>query len=349
MVKRIALVLLVALLLLAALVARFFMPSTGFPEAEKLLYIRTGATDKQAVLDSLTRNQIIRHPRSFELLASRMNTWNKIRPGRYSIRQGMSLYEISRLLRSGEQAPFNLTIPKLRLPEQLAALVGRHFETDSAAMMDFLKRSPLLDSAGLDSTTVLLAVFPDTYQFFWTASPEQIFRRLQRHAEQIWNESRLAKAEQLGLEPRQVQILASIIEEETNYHEEKPLMASVYINRLRRGMPLGADPTVKFALGDFSLRRIYHKHLAVTSPYNTYRNKGLPPGPICTPSLISLDAVLSAPQTDYLFFVAKQDFSQGHVFTTNYRDHLRHARAYQQALNQRQRGRNAKIREESLE
>src|SRR5690606_37360257 len=139
--------------------------------------------------------------------------------------------------------------------------------------------------------------------------------KLFRQYEKVWNTERKSKAEALGLDPTTTYILASIIEEETNDNKEKGLMASVYLNRLARGMHLGADPTVKFALRDFGLKRIYAKHLATESPYNTYRNKGLPPGPICTPSLRTVDEVLNSPKTDYLFFVAKKDFSQGHVFT----------------------------------
>jgi len=180
------------------------------------------------------------------------------------------------------------------------------------------------------------AVFPDTYRYHWTASPATIFEKLYKQYKKIWNEERKVKAKALGITPTQAYILASIIEEETNMQEDKPLMASVYINRLKKGIRLGADPTVKFAVGDFELRRIYQKHLLTDSPYNTYRYAGLPPGPICTPTLKTLDAVLNAPNTNYLYFVAKSDFSQRHEFSETYSEHLKYARLYQEALNKLQ-------------
>jgi UPF0755 protein len=160
-------------------------------------------------------------------------------------------------------------------------------------------------------------------------------KRLQTEQQNFWEKNnRLQKAESLGFTPKQVYTIASIVEEETNKHNEKGNIASVYINRFHKGMPLGADPTVKFALKDFGLKRIYHKHLQVESPFNTYRNQGLPPGPICTPSPKTIDAVLNAPKTDYIFFVAKSDFSGYHTFATNYADHLRYAKEYQKALDE---------------
>ena len=176
-------------------------------------------------------------------------------------------------------------------------------------------------------------VIPNTYSFYWTATVTKIFDKLKAEQENFWDKNnRLQKAETLGFTPTQVYTIASIVEEETNKQDEKGNIASVYINRYHKGMPLGADPTVKFALKDFSLKRIYNKHLQVVSPFNTYRNRGLPPGPICTPSAKTIDAVLDAPKTDYIFFVAKSDFSGYHTFTTNYTDHLRVAKEYQLAL-----------------
>jgi UPF0755 protein len=244
----------------------------------------------------------------------------------------MSLLQIARMLRNGRQVPVNLVITKLRTKENLAALVGKKFETDSAAFDSFLGNNDSLKAFGLDTNTVMTAVFPNTYTYLWTTKPSGIFKKLFAEYKKVWNDERVRKAESQGLNPTTAYILASIIEEETTYDPDKGLMASVYINRLAKNINLGADPTVKFALRNFALKRIYEKHLAVESPYNTYRNKGLPPGPICTPSLKTLDDVLNAPKTDYLFFVAKKDFSQGHVFTSNYREHLKYAREYRQAL-----------------
>ncbi len=342
MFKKIAFAAIALALIGLAVAGRFLVSNTTFSEESQYLYIHTGRANKDNVMKLLEEQHLIKNPRSFEWLATRMKVWRNIRPGRYEVKKGVNLLDLARMLRSGVQSPINLTINKIRTKENLAALVEGKFETDSAAIIAFLNNNEALETFQLDTNTVMTAVFPNTYTYLWTASPETIFRKLYREYEKIWNEERRAKADSLGLTPTTAYILASIIEEETTYHDEKRLMASVYLNRLSRGMPLGADPTVKFALRDFGLRRIYTKHLTVESPYNTYRNKGLPPGPICTPSLRTLDEVLKAPSTDYLFFVAKKDFSQGHVFTSRYSDHLKYAREYQRALNQQQKQKKAR-------
>jgi UPF0755 protein len=178
-------------------------------------------------------------------------------------------------------------------------------------------------------------VIPNTYTMFWNTKTSRILQRLKTEKENFWEKNnRLKKASDLGFTPEQVYTIASIVEEETNKQDEKGNVASVYINRYEKGMRLGADPTVKFALQDFGLKRIYQKHLQVQSPYNTYRVSGLPPGPICSPSSKTIDAVLNAPETDYLFFVAKSDFSGYHTFSTSYAEHLLHAKEYQKALDE---------------
>jgi UPF0755 protein len=179
-------------------------------------------------------------------------------------------------------------------------------------------------------------IIPDTYILNWNTSVKKILQRLSKEKDKFWHEdNRLTKANNLGFTPKQVYTLASIVEEETNKNDEKGNIASVYINRYKKGMPLGADPTIKFALKDFGLKRILYGHLQVTSPYNTYKNTGLPPGPICTPSEKTIDAVLDAPTTNYLFFVARSDFSGYHHFSSSYAEHEQYAKQYQQALNER--------------
>jgi UPF0755 protein len=250
------------------------------------------------------------------------------------------------MLRNGRQSPVNLTITKVRTKENLASLIGKKFEVDSAAVMGFLNNPDTLRRYQLDTNTVMTTVFPNTYTYLWTTPVNGIFKKLFAEYKKVWTEERKRKADSMGLSQTQAYILASIIEEETNNNQEKGLIASVYLNRLAKNMNLGADPTVKFALRNFALKRIYEKHLAIESPYNTYRKKGLPPGPICTPSLTTLDLVLNAPKTDYLFFVAKKDFTQGHVFTSNYQEHLKYAREYQQALNAQEQLKQKGAREE---
>lgn len=334
MLKKFLYALLAIALIVMILVGRFFFSNTIFSEKAKYLYIYTGRATKEAVMTSITGENMLRNPRSFVFLAQQMDVWKTIRPGRYEIKKGMSLFEIARMLRNGRQSPVNLVITKIRTKENLAALVGKKFEIDSAQFISFLNNNDSLKKYNLDSNSVMTTIFPNTYTYLWTTGAPGIYRKLYAEYKKVWTDERKQKAESQNLTPTTAYILASIIEEETTYNEEKGLMASVYINRLAKNINLGADPTVKFALRNFALKRIYEKHLAIESPYNTYRNKGLPPGPICTPSLRTLDEVLNAPKTNYLFFVAKKDFSQGHVFTSNYREHLRYAREYQQALNQ---------------
>jgi UPF0755 protein len=254
-----------------------------------------------------------------------------VKAGKYEIRKDMSLLNIVRMLHNGRQAPVRLVITKLRTRESLAALIGRKLECDSARTMHFFESNDSLASYGLDSNTFMTAVFPDTYTYFWNTSPGAVYGKMFGVYKAWWTPERRQRAQELGLNPAKAYILASIIEEETNKDEDKAKIASVYLNRLAKGMKLGADPTVKFALHDFELKRIYDKHLKTASPYNTYLNAGLPPGPICTPSQRTLEAVLAAPKTDYLYFVARPDFSGYSNFSTNFKDHMQFAHEFQKA------------------
>ena len=262
-----------------------------------------------------------------------MDYWKNIKPGKYEIKKGSSLLTIIRMLRNGRQTPVNLVITKLRTKDDFAHLTGSKFEFDSTEMMAFLNSNDSLRKFDVDSSTALSVILPDTYTYFWNSTPQTIFQKLSAASHKYWTEERKEKAGSQGLTPVQAYILASIIEEETNNNAEKGNVASVYINRNNKGMPLQADPTVKFAMRNFGLKRIYEKYTLVESPYNTYRNKGLPPGPICTPSRRTIDAVLDAPKTDYLYFVARPDVRETHDFSASYEEHLKKARLYQQKLN----------------
>ncbi len=239
------------------------------------------------------------------------------------------------MLRNNQQSSVNLIINKLRTREDLAKLIGKNFEVDSADVAKFLNDKDSLAKFGVNEATFMTLVIPNTYSLLWTTSTNKIIKRLKTESEKFWEKkSRKQLAEKLGLSTEGVYTIASIVEEETNKNDEKGNVASVYLNRLKRGMPLGADPTIKFALQDFSIKRILYGHLQVQSPYNTYKNAGLPPGPICTPSPKTIDAVLNAPKTDYIFFVAKSDFSGYHTFTTNFADHIKYAKEYQKKLDE---------------
>jgi UPF0755 protein len=339
-------VLIVLAVVIMAIVGRFFFSNTPFDEKSKFLFIHSGKASREAVMKSIRDENLVSNPGSFDMLATQMDVWPALRAGRYEIKKGTSLFQLARMLRNGTQSPVNLVITKLRTKENLASLIGKKFETDSMQAMTFLNNADTLKKYGLDTNTVMTAVFPNTYRYLWTTPMSGIFKKLIAEQKRVWTTERKKKADSIGLSPADAYILASIIEEETNNTNEKGLIASVYLNRMARNMNLGADPTVKFALKNFGLKRIYEKHLAVESPYNTYRVKGLPPGPICTPSLQTLDQVLNAPKTDYLFFVAKKDFTEGHIFTSNYQEHLKYAREYQQALNMQDQLKQKSAREE---
>ena len=307
---------------------KVFGPAVTVPEGN-YFYIKTGSTYaevKQALLDK----KIISSEFFFSLVADRLHYSKSVKAGRYEIKKGMSLFNLIRMLRAGKQTPVNLVINKLRLKEDLAAKIASNFECDSLSVINFLNNPDSLKQYHLDSISLLTAIIPNTYSLFWNTSPSRIFRKLYNEQEKFWTEARKKKAAVLNLTPVQVYTMASIVEEETNKEEDKGKIASVYINRIETGMRLEADPTLKFALRNFALTRILNVHKEVVSPFNTYKNSGLPPGPICTPSAKTIDAVLNAPQTNYIFFVAKPGYSGYSDFSSTYAEHQVYAKAYQQ-------------------
>jgi UPF0755 protein len=310
---------------------KFLGPATAFDGEKYYLYIKTGMNFNQE-LRLLEDDHVLRSPSFFEWLADKLDYPKNIKAGKYEIKRGMDLVAIVRMLHNGRQVPVHLVITKLRTKEDLCSFIGKRFECDSASMMQFLENADSVKNYGLDTNTIMTAVFPNTYTFFWNTTPSRIFRKLYAASRVYWTGQRVQEAQQHGLTPASAYILASIIEEETNKQEDKSMIASVYINRIKKGMNLAADPTIKFALRNFELKRIYEKYLAVESPYNTYKNPGLPPGPICTPTEQTLDAVLTAPSTAYLYFVAKPDFSGYSNFSETFEQHLKFAREYQKAL-----------------
>ena len=308
----------------------FFGPTINEPQ-EKYFYVHTGATYGQ-VKDSLLKNKIISHEFWFDKVASFSHYKENIKAGRYRIKGGMSVVGLVRMLRSGRQSPVNLVITKLRTKEDLAKKIGSNFETDSSRVIHFLDNNDSVLQFDVDTNTVMTIVIPNTYTYNWNTPIASIFKKLYDEKNKFWNKERLQKAERLHLSPNEVYTLASIVEEETNRSEDKGKIASVYINRLRKGMKLAADPTIKFAMKDFELRRIYFKYLSYPSPYNTYMHTGLPPGPINTPSIKTIDAVLNAPETDYLFFVARPNSGGLSDFASTFKEHAAYAKAYRDAL-----------------
>ena len=306
-------------------------PATSFDAKNYYLQIKTGST-YEAVITTLQKENVLSSPGIFEIVANRFDYPQKVKAGRYNIKKAMSIMNMVRMLKNGQQEPVNLVITKLRTKEDLASLIGRKFECDSTAFIRFLTNTDSLKKYNLDSNTVMTTVFPDTYTYFWNTTPSKIFSKLLNNYHEFWTTERMNQAKEHKLDAQTAYTLASIVEEETTKKEDKAKIASVYLNRIEKGMRLSADPTVKFALRDFGLKRIYEKHLLVESPYNTYRNYGLPPGPICTPTPETIDAVLSSPKTNYIYFVAKADLNGYSNFAETYSEHLKYAKEYQQAL-----------------
>jgi UPF0755 protein len=242
--------------------------------------------------------------------------------------------ELVRMVKFGWQTPVNITISgNIRTKERLAAILSKGLRTDSLSLLNVLKNDSVIASLGFDNRNIIGMFIPNTYQFFWTVSPEDIAIRFKKEYDTFWNNDRTQKAKKLGLTPMEVITLASIVSEESNLESEYPVIAGVYINRLNKGIPLQADPTVKFALGDFTIKRVLFKHLEINSPYNTYKVKGLPPGPITIPSSTVVDGVLNFSRHKYLYFCAKETLDGSHAFSETLSEHNRKARAYQAALN----------------
>jgi UPF0755 protein len=308
-----------------------FGPNTVFEENKKSFFIKAGSSYAK-VERGLIKNGFVKNGRSLNKIAMLLKYPDNIKPGKYVFEKNASVYSILTTLLSGKQTPVNLVISKLRTKEEFAQKIAANFETDSANIIAFLNSKNSLVAYQLDSSTVMTAIIPGNYSILWDTPFSEIFNTLFKEQEKFWTSEREKQAASHNLTKTQAYILASIVEEETSLQDEKGKIASVYINRMETGMRLGADPTVKFALRDFSLKRIYQKHLSVSSPYNTYQVSGLPPGPICTPSTKTIDAVLNSPATSYLYFVAKPDFSGYSNFAVTYSEHLQYAKAYQQAL-----------------
>ena len=271
----------------------------------------------------------------FSTLARHSGYADNIRTGRYAIRPGEGALVVFRHLKNGQQTPISLTIPEARTIDRLAGALARKLMLDSANVATQLSDSAYCARWGYDTATVAALFVPNTYDIYWNVGLDRLMERMEKENHKFWNAERRGKAEAMGMTPVEVATMASIIDEETANNGEKPMIAGMYYNRLKAGMPLQADPTIKFALKDFALRRIYNKLLHIDSPYNTYRYEGLPPGPIKIASIAGIDAVLNHVEHDYLYMCAKEDFSGTHNFARTYQEHLQNAARYTKALNER--------------
>jgi UPF0755 protein len=289
----------------------------------------------EEVIRQLERKATLPSEKIFRLLADRMNYPERVKSGRYAISHGMTMPDVIRLLRAGNQSPVNITFNNIRTREDLAGRLAGQLMADSIALLEALRDPSLAEKQGFSSETIVAMFIPNTYEVYWNTDVESLMQRMKTEYDRFWNDTRRKKAEEKGLTPVEISTLASIVEEEATYADEYPVVAGLYLNRIKRGMRLEADPTVKFAVGDFTLRRILYKHLEVESPYNTYRREGLPPGPIRIPSIAAIDATLSPRQHNYLFMCAKDDLSGRHNFAVTHAEHARNAARYQRALNAR--------------
>lgn len=322
------------LLLIIGLLYYYFF--TGFSSATVTRYVFIDDDDTAdsvyAKLEPLSSSHSITGLRT---LARHSGYAGNIRTGRYAIAPGDMVFTVFRHLRNGQQTPLSLTIPEVRTMERLAGVLGKKLMIDSTVIVAALKDSVFCAEYGHDTATMAALFIPNTYDIYWNVTVEKLMERMKKENNRFWNDERKTKAKRMGLTQTEVCTLASIIDEETANNGEKPMIAGMYYNRLKTDMPLQADPTIKFALKDFALRRIYHKHLTTDSPYNTYANTGLPPGPIKIASIAGIDAVLNHVDHDYLYMCAKEDFSGTHNFARTYEEHLRNAARYTKALNER--------------
>ncbi len=311
-----------------------FGPEIHGEKPGRIIIIPTGATYNQ-VMDSITSEVKINYPVVFGWIARQKNYPSLIKPGRYVIDRDISYNALLNILRSGRQSPVQVTFSNIRTLNQLAGRIGKQLEADSASIMDYLSDEANYSADGFSRETIISVFIPNTYEIYRNTDAKGFYNRMLREFRSFWNEGRISRAKAKGLTPIQVSILASIIDDEVVKPDEKPRIAGVYLNRLKMGIPLQACPTIKFALNDFTITRVLTKYLETESPYNTYKHTGFPPGPIGCPSIEGLEAVLNAEDHDFLFFVARADFSGYHHFSRTLPEHNHYASLYQKELDRR--------------
>lgn len=332
---------LLALIMISGLItanffySRIYQPNVVMEyEKEVFVYIPTDATfeDLQQILIA---SGVVQNTSSFRWVAEQKNFIQNIKSGRFLLKNGMNNNELVNLLRSGRQTPVNVVFNNIRTKEQFAGKVASQLELDSLALLSGMIDTAFTNPLDLDALTVSSLFIPNTYEFYWDVSVANFLARMTAEHHHFWTEHRKTKAQKLKLSLKEITTLASIVEKETLKKDEQPKVAGLYINRLDRGIKLESDPTVIFAIGDFTINRVLNKDLKIDSPYNTYKYKGLPPGPISIPSIQAIDAVLNHEKHDFIFMCAKDDFSGYHNFAKTYAGHLNNARKYRKALNKR--------------
>jgi UPF0755 protein len=310
----------------------FFTANVETKGRPTYVLVRRGQSAK-AVLDSVEATGVIVDKLSLRFVAKLMKYEQLVKPGRYELKDGYTNRQLINDLRTGRQSPLKLTFQNIRLRADLARKLNTAIDARPGQFDSLLSSPGYTKALGFDTTSILGMFIPNTYELYWNSSADNLMRRMKKEYEKFWTPARDAGRQKLGLSRAEVSTLASIVEAEQQQHpDERPRVAGVYLNRLKRGMKLQADPTVVYANRDFTIKRVLNVHLTKDSPYNTYKYGGLPPGPINLPSIASIDAVLNPESHDYLYFCAKEDFSGYHAFARNEQEHLVNARRYQAAL-----------------
>ena len=324
------------LCLVGIIVLTYYFFFTSFSKHAETQYVYVDRDDTtDSVFTKLESIGTLHGRMALTTMLRHTNYCENIHTGRYAIEPNASTVSIFRQLKNGRQQPMMLTIPESRTMDKLAAQLSQRLMLDSATIAEALRTPEFTATYGYDTATIACMFVPNTYEVYWDFSLERLMNRMQKEHDKFWQGERNAKAQAIGLTPNEVCTLASIVDEETANNAEKPMVAGMYLNRLKQQMPLQADPTVKFALKQFELRRIYHNMLNFNSPWNTYRYAGLPPGPIKIASVQGIDAVLNRADHNYLYMCAKEDFSGTHNFAVTYQEHMKNAARYAKALNER--------------
>lgn len=310
----------------------FLAPSVT--DKQEYLYVKSSDTFED-VVRTVTEQQLVKDARFFRYVAEAMEYPANVKPGRYKLTEGMSNRRLIGNLRGGYQEAVKFRFENIRLIGNFAGLLAKNFEADSAAFITILQNESVAESYGFTKENFFTMFIPNTYEIYWNTAPNKIVARFYDEYNKFWTADRKEKAAAIRLTPQEVGVLASIVKGEALHVDEMPEIAGLYLNRLEKGMLLQADPTVIFANNDFTIRRVLNRHLTIDNPYNTYRYKGLPPGPIMLPSIAAIDAVLNHSQHDYIYMCAKDDFSGYHNFAKTQAEHLINARKFQRALNER--------------
>lgn len=341
LVKIISIVLICGIALLSLVVIdlykKVFKANVEFGEGieERYIFIESNSGFSD-VISLLEKHNLLVDVNSFKWVAEKKNYINNIKPGRYFIDRNMNNNDLINLLRSGRQSPVKVTFNNVRTLNEVSSKLSQYLEADSAQINKAFMDKEFLSDNKFNKNNIISIFIPNTYEFYWNTSANELRKRMMREYNSFWNRDRTKKASKLKLSFSEVSTLASIVEKEQNIRkDERPKIAGLYLNRIYQGMKLESDPTLIFALKDFNINRVLNKDKKVNSPYNTYKYKGLPPGPICIPSINSIDAVLNAENHDYIFMCAKEDLSGYHNFATNYRQHLKNAKKYQRMLNKK--------------